>query len=108
MIAAFIADKMSAYVSGGMKPEAAAHFARGELSAIYRGGHYSRDTSGAMRLTPLPEDIPIEAARAKCDKAIKEILGYCGMDAKKAPEDVPATQEKSGFERMAEYAGNTA
>jgi hypothetical protein len=59
-----------------------------------------------MRLTPLPEDIPIEAARTKCDKAIKEILDCCAGDAKKAPENTP--QEKnslSGFEKMAEYAG---
>jgi hypothetical protein len=77
MIATFIADKMSGYIAGGMAPETAARFTKGELSAIYQGGHYSRDESGAMRLTPPPEDIPIEAARAKCDEAIKEILDYC-------------------------------
>ncbi|MDR2718612.1 MAG: hypothetical protein LBB89_11195 [Treponema sp.] len=57
---------MSSYISGGMRPETAARFARGELGAIYKGDHRSRDTSGAMRVTPPPENIPIEAARAKC------------------------------------------
>jgi hypothetical protein len=107
-IAGFIADKMSAYIAGGMKPVTAAHFTRGELLAIYKGDHRSRDTSGAMRVTPPPEDIPIEAARAKCDEAIKEILKCRARDARKAPENAPAAQEKSGFEKMAEYARNPA
>jgi hypothetical protein len=29
MIAAFVVDKMAAYVAGGIKPETAAHFTRG-------------------------------------------------------------------------------
>jgi hypothetical protein len=107
MIAAFIAEKMSAYIAGGIAPENAARFTRGELAAIYQGKHYSRDASGAIRVTPPPEDIPIEAARAKCDEALTEILKiYSGNG--KAPENAPAAQEKSGFEKMAEYAGTTA
>jgi hypothetical protein len=86
MIAAFIAEKMSAYISGGMRPETAARFVRGELGAIYKKNHYSRDESGAFRLTPPLEDMPIEAARAKCDEAIKEILGYCAGRGE-APEN---------------------
>jgi hypothetical protein len=103
MITAFIADKMSRYISGGMSAETAARFARGELGAIYKGSHYSRDASGAMRLTPPPEDIPIEAARAKCDEAIKEILDLLqrgsgnnerqmNTEAKQAPEIPPMTE----------------
>ena len=73
MIAAFIIEKMSAYISGGMKPGTAAHFTRGELEAIYKGNHWSRDTSGAMRPTPPPEALGIEAAMKKCDIALTEI-----------------------------------
>ena len=113
MIAAFIAEKMSAYIAGGMKPETAARFTRGELGAIYKGNHYSRDTSGAMRVTPPPEALDIATARAKCDEALTEILKICsenktGRSAHgKAPENAPVTQ-KSGFERMAEYAESKA
>jgi hypothetical protein len=105
-IAEFIAEKMSHYVSGGMRPEVAARFARGELGAIFRGNHYSRDDSGAMRPTLPPENIPIEAARAKCDEAIKKILGYCIEEAarkeqmytesKQAPEN-PPMQKREGL-----------
>jgi hypothetical protein len=42
----------------------------------------------------------------KCDAAIAEILKCCADDARK--ENVPAAQEKSGFEKMAEYARNPA
>ena len=83
MIAAFIADKMNRYIAGGMSAETAAKFAMGELGAIYRGTHYSRDASGALRPTPLLEDIPIEAARAKCNEAIKEILNHYKDEARK-------------------------
>ncbi len=76
MIAAFVTERMSAYIAGGMRPETATRFTSGELGAIYRGNHYSRDASGAFRLTPVPEDIPIEMARAKCNEAIKEMLNY--------------------------------
>jgi hypothetical protein len=74
MISALIADKMSAYVFAGMSAETAAHYARGELEAIYQGGHYSRDTSGAMRLTPPPEALDIETAMEKADAAIAAII----------------------------------
>jgi hypothetical protein len=110
-IADFIVDRMSSYLNGGMRPETAARFARGELGAIYKGNHYSRDDSGAMRPTLPPENIPIEAARAKCDEAIKEILDYCASNVKKAPENTPLTQKKnsiSDFEKMAGYARNPA
>ena len=76
MIPAFIAERINAYIAGGIRPETAARFTSGELGAIYRGNHYSRGASGAFRVTPLPEDIPIEAARTKCNEAIKEMLNY--------------------------------
>ena len=106
MIADFVMEKMSAYVVGGMKPATAARFAMGELSAIYRGSHYSRDAAGTMRPTPPPENITLDDAGAKCKAAIKEILNN-GTQGK-APENPPVTQEKSGFEKMAEYAIGTA
>jgi hypothetical protein len=74
MIAGFIANKMSVYISGGVKPETAAKFAMGELSAIYRGTHYSRDASGAMRPTPPPENLDFETAMEKAEAAIAEII----------------------------------
>jgi hypothetical protein len=83
MIAAFIADKMSAYVAGGMRPETAARFARGELGAIYKGDHYSRDTSGAMRPTPPPESLTLEATMRKADTVIAEIIGNYPAPAEK-------------------------
>jgi hypothetical protein len=74
MIAAFITEKMSAYIAGGISPEIAAHFTRGELAAIYQGTHYSRDGDGPMRLTPPPENLGIETAMKKADAAIAEII----------------------------------
>ena len=111
MIAAFVTEKINAYIAGGMKPENAARFTSGELGAIYRGNHYSRDASGALRITPLPEDMPIEAARTKCNEAIKEILNYRKEETVKSkakPRISAAAQEKSGFEKMAEYARDPA
>ena len=84
MIADFVVDKMSGYVAGGMKPETAAHFTRGELAAIYKGDHYSRDNSGAMRVTPPPEELDPETAMKICDEAITEILNYCAEERAKA------------------------
>jgi len=66
-ISEFMADRTSAYIAGGMKPEAAAQNARKELLAIYKGEHYSRDASGAFRITPPPEALDIEAAMEKAD-----------------------------------------
>jgi len=97
MIAAFIADKMSAYIAGGMKPETAARFTMVELGAIYKGNHYSKDASGAVRLTPRPEDIPLEAARAKANEAIKKTLNYYKEEARK--------QKREGLEALAYMAG---
>jgi len=74
MIAAFIADKMSRYIAAGTTPETAAQYARGELAAIYKGEHYSRDSSGAFRITPPPEDLAFEAAMEKADEAIAGII----------------------------------
>jgi hypothetical protein len=74
MIAAFVADTMSRYIAGGMKPETAARFTRGELSAIYKCDHRSRDTNGQWRATPPPEALAIAPAMAKCDEALAEIL----------------------------------
>jgi hypothetical protein len=99
-IAAFIAEKMSAYVAGGIKPD---NFTRGELSAIYKGDHWSRDSAGKPQKTPPPEAVGSEAAIRKADAAIAGILKCCTDDARK--KNVPAAQEKSGFEKMAEYAG---
>jgi len=123
MIADFVIGKINAYIAGGMSVETAAWFTMGELSAIYRETHYSRDNSGAFRITPPPEDIPIETAREKCNEAIKEILDYCkkeaatkrplntepkqGVAKSEAPGNA-AQQELSGFEKMAEYARNPA
>ena len=74
MITAFITKRMSAYIAGGMRPEAAAHFTRGELEAIYKGDSWSRDNSGAMRVTPTPESLSIENAMKKADAAIAGII----------------------------------
>ena len=52
----------------------AAHFARGELLAIYRGEHHSRDKSGALRVTQPPEALGIENATVKCEKAIIDFM----------------------------------
>jgi len=86
MIAAFIADKMSAYIAGGMKPETAAHFTRGELEAIYKVNHHSRDTAGNMRVTLQPEPLSIAAAIEKCDEAIAAFIGGINKTANIAPE----------------------
>jgi hypothetical protein len=114
MIAAFIADKMSSYIAGGMKSETAAGFTRGELEAIYKGNHRGRDDSGSWRVTPPPEVMGIEAAMKKADAALNEILRACAdMRGKKsipsnAPENVPKATPKNngleGFEKLAEYA----
>jgi len=101
MITDFITKKMSGYIVGGMKPETAAYFTCGELEAIYKGNHYSRDKSGAMRVTPPPESLHMAIAMRKADAAIKEIL----KGKNKALKNKPLTQDSlSGFEKMAEYA----
>ena len=105
MIADFIIEKMSAYVSGGMNPVTAAIFTRGELEAIYKGNHWSRDTSGAMRPTPPPENLDLKTAMEKADKGITEILNYCdeqakANSAKKEPE-VRTEAEKKETPRAA-------
>jgi len=74
MIAAFLVERIDAYISGGMKLENAAPYARDELAAIYKGDHYSRDASGAFRVTPPPEALDIKAAMIKADEAIAGII----------------------------------
>ncbi len=83
MIAAFIAEKMSAYIAGRMTPIKAARFTMGELGAIYRGNHYSRDTSGAFRVTPPPEAVDFETAMKKADDAIAGITRQCPAPVEK-------------------------
>jgi hypothetical protein len=106
MIVNFVINKMSGYIAGGMKPETAAHFTRMELSAIYEGNRHSRDGTGQWRITPPPEALDIKVAIIKCE-AIIENLKIC---AKKTEKGQPfnagtETQDKSGFEKIAEYAG---
>jgi hypothetical protein len=120
MIAAFVSGTMNRYIAGGMKPETAARSTREELTAIYKGNHYYRDGVGGMRNTAPPEAMEIEKAMAKCDEAITKILRYCAESANKGPPlnthgkapNLPWVQTgsayKSGFEKMAEYAGMPA
>jgi len=108
MIAAFIAERMSAYIAGGMKPETAAQFAHGELAAIYKGDHYSRDASGAFRVTPPPEALGIEAAMRKADAALSEIMKASAENgAGQAPENAPRAVRKTGLEGLKNYVGET-
>jgi len=108
-IADFVVGKMAAYVAGGMRAETAANFTRGELAAIYKGDHYSRDASGAMRVTPPPETLDIKAAMKKADAGIAEILDYCRGKATetRAPESAgqPPRPEKkkTGLEGLENY-----
>jgi hypothetical protein len=83
MIADFVANQMTRYIAGGMKPETAARFTRGELAAIYKGDHYSRDATGKLSRTPPPEKLDPIAAMKKADAAIAEII-----------RKYPAPQEK--------------
>ena len=124
VIADFIIEKMSAYISGGMKPETAAHFTRGELESIYKGNHYSRDKSGAMRTTPPPEVLGIEAAMKKAETIITELLNSIKTEAGQnmahnatdkgepsgtAPEITPEMAQANslkGFEELADYRGD--
>jgi hypothetical protein len=123
MIAAFIAEKMAAYIAGGMAPKTAARFTMGELSAIYRGRHYTRDITGSMRPTEPPENISPDEAKIKCKTAIKEILNICvemkengpPSDAGRVPTEIhnkvpkkPAQHDLIGFDKMAEYARKPA
>jgi hypothetical protein len=105
VIADFIADRMSACLAGGMRPETAARFTRGELAAVYKGNHYSRDAYGAMRVTPPPEALGIAAARAKCDDALRKILGYLQKrPIQNTSDSAPVeTEKKTGLEGLREY-----
>jgi hypothetical protein len=110
MIADFVIDKMSAYVAGGMRPETAARSTIGELSAIFRGRHWSRDAAGVMRPTPPPENIAPEEAGAKCRAAVNEILKCCKENAGKGPPLNAETQintfrAASGVEKKSSLEG---
>jgi len=108
-IAFFIVDKMSTYVVGRSSLHTAAKFTRGELEAIYRGNHHSRDTSGVWRVTPPPEPIPITIAMNKADSMIAEILQSCKEpEPCKASEAKPKEAAMNGFDKMAAYAKGTA
>jgi len=105
MIADFVIDKMSGYIIWGMKPETAARFTRGELEAIYKGNHRSRNSAGKWRVTPPPEPLAITAAMNKADGMITEILQSCKEpEPRKAPEEKPKEAALSGFDKMAAYA----
>jgi hypothetical protein len=88
-IAEFIVDRMSGYIAGGIEPENAAHYTSGELSAIYKGDHHTRDNTGQWIRTPLPENIDLETALKKTNAAIMEIL-KCYAETK-APDSIPKT-----------------
>jgi hypothetical protein len=89
MIAAFVIEKMSSYLAGGLDPASAARFTRGELEAIYKGSHYSRDAAGTMRPTAPPESLAIAAAMEKCGAALNEILTACAAAARETPGATP-------------------
>jgi len=113
MIDDFVYNRMSSYIVGGMKSETAARFTRGELLAIYRRQHDSRDKSGAWQITPLPENITTTAAMKKADKAITEILNYYAQNAGDGPPLNKNTNSSggdalSGFDKMADYAKRSA
>jgi hypothetical protein len=110
MITAFIADRMNAYISGGIKPENAARFTSGELGAIYRRNHYSRDASGAFRLTPPPEALGIDEAKKKASAALSEFMkAGAGSGAGQSTGNAPKALKKSCLEGLKNYArGNTA
>ena len=107
-IAFFIVDKMSAYVVGGSSLQTAVKFTCGELEAIYRGNHRSRDTSGVMRKTPPPEAMAIDAAMRKADSMIAEIMQSCKQEEGKnwegqAPEIPQRINQRNGLEGLKNY-----
>ena len=110
MIADFVIDKMSSYIAGGMRPQTAARFTRGELLAIYRRQHHSRDESGAWQITPPLENIPATAAMKKADEAIAEILKVCREQAPEitAVNTHTSMTKKTGLEGLKKYIGATA
>ena len=108
-IAFFIVDKMSSYITAGSSPQTAARFTRGELEAIYKGNHRSRDSAWQWRVTPPPEPLAITAAMNKADGMIAEILQSCKEpEPRKAPEAKPKEAALNGFDKMAAYAKGTA
>ncbi len=74
MIADFVVEKVNRYIIGGMNTQTATRFICGELSAIYRGDHFGKDSTGKIRSTLPPEKLDIETAMKKADAAITEII----------------------------------
>ena len=81
----FIVAKMSGYAVGGASPTTAADFTRGELAAIYRRQHCSRDNSGAWQTTPPPEKLDPITAMKKANAIIADIINRKYF----APEEKP-------------------
>ena len=104
-IADFIAEHMTAYITGGMKADTAAHYTRGELLAIYKGDHRSRDSAGNMQTTQPPEKLPLETAAAKCDAAISAFLsGYNGINEPQEIEpQTPQHITRRGLDALRHY-----
>jgi hypothetical protein len=96
-IADFVYSRMNSYLAGGSSPQTAADITRGELSAIYKGNHWSRDTSEAIRKTPPPEAVNLATAMTKCDAAIKELLN----NRAKSETPVNTETDKTVFTRSA-------
>jgi hypothetical protein len=105
MINDFINDRMGNYIAGGMSAQSAVRFTMGELGAIYRGNHYSRDVSGAMRPTLPPENMDIETALRKADAAIQEIISRKYPATVLAPEKPRNVYQGSAAIKQALAAG---
>ena len=104
----FIVEKMGAYIAGGMKPDAAAHFTRGELLAIYSGKSWSRDGTGQFIKTPLPEALDIETAIEKADAGLAEILEFCAQRVEKGPPLSTETRKRQESRSIAPDGPPTA
>ena len=111
-IALFIVDKMSSYIAWGMKPDTAAHFTMGELDAIYKDNHYSRDASGAMRKTLQPEALNLTMAMRIANDTITEILNHYTTQGKVTapealeeytPREISRTVKVTGLEGLKNY-----
>jgi len=93
MITTFIADRMSAYIAGGMTPANAARLTMGELGAIYRGNHYSRNGANELHITLPPEALDIEVAKKKAGATLSEFMRMsAGSGAGQAPGTLPERQ----------------
>jgi hypothetical protein len=102
----FVTKEMNAYLFGGMSAESTARFTRGELLAIYKGDHRSRDASLAFRVTPPPEALGIEAAMKKADVVILELGVDCEAVREKAATLYRKVIVKKGTPRKARYVNS--